>query len=434
METAVKARTAEDLLKELQTDTFGLLTNLEHKTPDVNITDRLDKMETDLEEAMKVKEANAREMRVKTVKANVEALRADMEKEEGDLAQAVLGLRELMNKMGFEWTGLAEASPEERGMVTRAEFALQKAKEALSKAESGFWFKSKRIAAAQNYLATCESGLQHAKAESARLYRKRLMSSNMEKSLQTFTTQVLRALKIMEARSVTIESERVKVAHRLIEALGVKEEAAKKLEMLDKALSDTESKVKLAEMEMAGLTNGTAAYVAKETEVTKLRNEMEELRGQRNVVFVLYQSKERFAAELAIHELAQRKLRDNQRAWMMVLKSDTQERLVTYTSRLEGMKGVADQQVARGLDKIGTEIDARNAEAMARFGAASDEVRQQMVEDHPERLARIANAAAGQAEAAALMREREAKAFEAFSKHYGVKASASSIFSYQNTN
>jgi hypothetical protein len=157
---------------------------------------------------------------------------------------------------------------------------------------------------------------------------------------------------------------------------------------------------------------------------------VENVRGSRNTALALYNSKERFANELQIHETAQRKLRDNQRIWIAVLKSDTQERLVTFASRLEAMKGMSDQQVAKGMDEIGTEIDGRNAETLARVGATSDKVRQEMFEAQPARVKRILSALGAQQEAIAQMREREQLAMKAYRERYGVDPKAESFFSF----
>ena len=202
------------------------------------------------------------------------------------------------------------------------------------------------------------------------------------------------------------------------------------MERLDSQLNEMEQKLRLAEQELEGLTNGSPEHVAKESEVSDLRNKVEGVRGDRNTALAVYNSKERFAQELQIHETTQRKLFDNQRIWIAVLKSDTQERLVTFSSRLDAMKGMSDQQVAQGMDQIGTEIDGRNAEIMANIGAASDRVRIEMFEAQPLRVQRILNALGAQAEAIAGMREREQKAIDAFRNQYGISPKAASFFTY----
>ena len=157
---------------------------------------------------------------------------------------------------------------------------------------------------------------------------------------------------------------------------------------------------------------------------------MEEFRGRRNQALVLFQSKERFAAELDVHEKSQMKLRDNQDAWITLLRSDTEERLTTFRSRLEAMKAMSDQEAAEKLDTLGSALDKSNVDFMAKVGSASDQRRMKMVESQPERIKRIEEARAAQAEAQAQIREREKVALGNFRERYGLDPLDSSFFSY----
>ena len=74
----------------------------------------------------------------------------------------------------------------------------------------------------------------------------------------------------------------------------------------------------------------------------------------------------------------------------------------------------------------------RNAEYMARVGAASDRLRMEKIEKHPKRIADIAAVAAAQAEAVQQIRIREQKAIEYFKELYGIDPTASSFFHYQD--
>src|SRR5262249_39586066 len=144
----------------------------------------------------------------------------------------------------------------------------------------------------------------------------------------------------------------------------------------------------------------------------------------------LFQSKEKFAAELEVHERTQQKLRDNQQMWITSLRSDTEERVVTFRSRLEAQKAVSDQDVAKNLDELGAEADQRNLEFMAAAGAAPDRLRMEKIEKHPKRLQDVAAVQAAQAEAVAAIRTREAKMIQYFKEKYGIDPTRSSFFHY----
>ena len=207
--------------------------------------------------------------------------------------------------------------------------------------------------------------------------------------------------------------------------------ARENLDQLDRELNENEAELREQESRLLAIENGTEAYAAQERIISNLRSNVEEIRGKRNTAFVLHQSKEKFAAELEIHETTQRKLRDNQRMWITALRSDTEERIVTFRSRLEAMKAASDQDVARNLDDLGSEVDRRNAEYMAAVGAASDRLRMEKIEKHPKRIQEIARIAAAQAEALAKVRMREQQAIDEFRNKYGIDPTQSSFFFHE---
>jgi hypothetical protein len=434
METqAVVKQKTDGFMKQLEQDTFEVLMGVEqkHEVRDQALDGQMDKMEVGIQEAMEQKDKRQRQAKMAIIEGNASKLRQAVLQEEQDLAVAMVGLKEMMESIGLDYTALTEPSADELAIVTRAEAAIRQAEFGQIEAGKSWWRKGVKIARAQQLLDYALSNLETAKTESQRLARSRLMNATLDRSLQHFTTQVARVVDIMTKRQAAIEVQLGKVAARRQQALTMKQQAAAKLTELDTKLNDEmEPKLQLALQELEGLTNGSAEYVAKESEVSQLRNEVENVRGSRNTALALYNSKERFANELQIHETAQRKLRDNQRIWIAVLKSDTQERLVTFASRLEAMKGMSDQQVAKGMDEIGTEIDGRNAETMARVGATSDKVRQEMFEAQPARVKRILSAMGAQQEAIAQMREREQAAMAEYHRRYGVDPKAESFFSF----
>ena len=95
------------------------------------------------------------------------------------------------------------------------------------------------------------------------------------------------------------------------------------------------------------------------------------------------------------------------------------------------MKAMSDQDVAKQLDDLGAEVDQRNAEYMAMAGAASDRVRMEKIEAHPERVARMAKVQAAQAEKIQEIRVREKEAIQKFKEEYGIDPTESSFFHYE---
>ncbi len=430
-----KPASTEDFLKILGDDTFNVLMGVEARSRQEGPLDqKLDQLEQGITEAMTKKDETLKRARLQIVEADAAKLREAVAKEEQDLAVAMVGLRELMDQLGVDYTALTQPTSEETAIVTRASAAVRQAEfdlQLVGRGLFGWYRKGHKLAQANLALAEARSRLESAEVESKRLARSRLMNATLDRSLSHYTTQVARVIDIMTNRKKDIEVQLAGVSKRRQQALEMKQQASRRVEELDLNLNELEQGLKLAEQELAGLTHGSSQHVAKETEVSNLRNRVETIRGDRNTALAVFQSKERFAEELQIHETTQRKLRDNQTIWIAILRSDTQERLTTFASRLEAMKGMADQQVAQGMDQIGTEIDGRNAETLARIGATSDRIRMDMVEAHPERVRRILNAAGAQAEAIARLRERELEAIAAFRDHYGIDPKATSFFSFE---
>ncbi len=422
---------SDQLLSQLTGETQTAVSKLETRNRDqTDFSARFSELEQQMDEAAKVRDTRERDLRMKVLTADLEELRKDATQEEKDLGQAVFGLNAVLESMGSEYLNLNQPSREEQAILDEAESQLKEAQEKMESAQKRRFFKERAIADAEEDLQTAEARLQEAKSETKRQARQRLMSADMEASLQEFMLRVEKTIAIMERRKEEIDKQLRNVSAKKASAFKVKEEAARALEKLDQSLNDAEAKLRAEEDALESLVNGTSEHAQQTEKISQLRTAVEELRGRRNTAFVLFQSKEKFASELEVHERTQMKLRDNQRMWITALRSDTEERVVTFRSRLEAMKAMADQDIAKQLDDLGAEADQRNVEYMARAGAVSDEIRMRRMEKHPQRIADIANARAAQAEAISRIRERELKLIEQFKSQYGIDPTKSSFFSY----
>ena len=421
------------VLQQLVNDTEKAVSTIEDRaSQQIDIETQFADIQKKFEEAVEIKDERERETRLKILEAEFGELRKDAQQEEQDLAHAVFGLNAMLESMGSEYSNLTELNEEEKNIVSSAESKLSAAEEGRKKADSKWFFKDSAIQAADVELEKAKKELEDAKQESRRRARQRLLKADLEQSLQEFMMRVEKTLDIMQNRMGEIDKQLKIVSNRKETAFTIKEEAARALEELDKDLNDRESDLGREEDLLNTYEAGTDEHAAQTAKISELRAKVEELRGKRNTAFVLHQSKDKFAKELEIHERTQMKLRDNQRMWITSLKSDTEERVVTFRSRLEAMKAASDQDIAKNLDDLGAEADIRNAEYMARVGAASDKLRMEKIEKHPERIAKIAEIASAQAEAIQKIRMREAAAIEHFKELYGIDPTKSSFFHYQD--
>ncbi|MAS96755.1 MAG: hypothetical protein CMO55_26485 [Verrucomicrobiales bacterium] len=426
---------SEDILSALRQDTEQAITSLE-KAPEVNIEEKIASLEQQMEEAAKIEDSEERELRMGVLRADFETLRGELQQEQEDLSQAVFGLNSLMNEMGQEYEDLMEPDESEKQVVAKAESAVKAAEANIIKIEDAPAWKfllssrEKALREARAGLEKAQTGVETAQIRVKKMARDRLMKASIEESLQQFMFKVEKTIEIMEERRKEVQKQLESVSNRKSEAFRVKEQAAELLEKLDAELNESEGELQSREAELDTMVNGSPEYVAAEKDISALRKKVEEIRGRRNQALVLFQSKERFAAELDVHEKSQMKLRDNQDAWITLLKSDTEERLVTFRSRLEAMKAMSDQDVAQNLDNLGTAIDKSNVDFMAKVGSASDRRRMEMVESQPERIKKIEEARAAQAEAQARIREREHEALAQFRDKYNIDPLDSSFFTY----
>ena len=428
-----KETDSASVLQQLMKDTDSAVSTLEARNSTVvDLESEFAGIEKKFEEAAAITEEELRERRLKILHADFESLREDAQKEENDLAQAVLGLNAMLESMGAEYSKLGSLNGDERLLIEKAENALDDAKLNRRQAEKKWFFKESAIEKADLAIARAESALEDSRIEARRRARQRLLKADIEASLQDFMLKVDGTIRIMEHRMGEIEVQLKTVSARKQRAFEVKEEAAKALASLDEELYQQEADLQREEEVLETVASGTEEHAAQSAKISNLRAKVEETRGKRNTAFVLHQSKDKFATELEIHEKTQLKLRDNQRMWITSLRSDTEERVVTFRSRLEAMKAASDQDVAKNLDDLGAEADLRNAEYMARVGAASDKLRMDKVESHPERIQKIAAVAAAQAEAVQEIRVREKAAIEHFKELYGIDPTASSFFHYQD--
>jgi hypothetical protein len=429
---------SNDILSQLRADTDKSLNRLESDTGLQSMESKIAQLEQQMEDAAQIEDEGERQIRMKVLQADFEAMRTELRQEEEDLSQAVFGLNAIMNEMGSEYEDLMELSDTEKAVVKKSKDAVAAAEAELAqvKATPGWKFaitfssREAKMALAEQALETAKKGIETAELQAKKMARDRLMKASFEESLQQFMYKVDKTIKIMEDRRKEIQKQLEQVVHRKSEAFRIKEAAAKLLEELDQKLNEEEATLRAKEGELDSLVNGSAEYVAVEQAISEVRAKVEEFRGRRNQALVLFQSKERFAAELDVHEKSQMKLRDNQDAWITLLRSDTEERLTTFRSRLEAMKAMSDQEAAEKLDTLGSALDKSNVDFMAKVGSASDRRRMKMVESQPERIKRIEEARAAQAEAQAQIREREKLALDNFRERYGLDPLDSSFFSY----
>ncbi len=397
------------------------------------VSQDFDSLAEKFEKASEIKDEQERNIRMQVLEAESRKLREAQKQETDDLAHAIFGLNAILEQMGSEYANLQQDTTEGKQLIEDAQNNLKNAEFGFLEAQQKwniFGRRERAVAQAEKDIAQAKKRLEEAGKEAKRLSRQALLTADMEQSLQDFNYKVEKTIQIMERRLDEIKGQVNAVSTRKSAAFQAKEKAAADLEKYDQELNEAEAGLVREEELVDTFVNGTVEHSQQVEKVSDFRAKVEDLRGKRNTAFTLFQSKEKFAAELEIHERTQMKLRDNQIMWITALNSDTEERVITFRSRLEAMKASSDQEAAKKYDDVGAAIDQNNAEYMAQAGVASDRLRMEKVEKHGDRMADMADASGAQAEAIAKVRMQEAKALEEFRNKYGIDPTKSSFFSY----
>ncbi len=421
------------LLQNLTGDTDAAVDRLTSSVG-VSLIEQVNQLETQFTEAGKL-EGPQRDTRMQVLQATFAQVRAGFASDEKDLAQVVFGINALFEQLGEEYSKLQEPSAEEQAVMARAKEVLEAARAAAQSPSGGLFglFAKSNKAKADQALAEAEVAFKVAEKEVARKVRDRLMTASFEHSLQEYMLRVRKVIDLMRQRQKITEGEVKAVATRRAEAAKLQQAAAEALERIEAELQSAEQAQFAKEEEIKGLLNGSTERTVAETQLADLKAQTENLRGNRNIAMGVFQSKERFASELQVHEQAQIKLRDNQRLWIAVLQSDTEERVVTIKSRLEAQKALADQDVASELNAAGREIDKRNTLRMAEIGVASDNHALAMMESSPEALRQLEEIRAAQVEAQGKVRDRYQDLVEEFRNRYGIDPTQTSLSRYSGS-
>lgn len=386
-------------LEKLVEDNKAKVASLEAGPRD--ILSEMESLKEEMEEATSIKDEQQRNIRLQVLNAKLDELRQAVKKEEQDLAEAVLGLNAIMANIGGDFSQLTELNDVEKALIEKAENAVAQAKERLTEAEDAWFFKEKRVAEANDDIKQAEHLLTKARAEADKMMRQRLLNHSLEDSLQEFQMRVVRTIDIMKKRLKDITAQVQAVSVRKNAAFEAKQQAAEDLAQFKQQVEETEGELVTAESNLMEYANGSAEYTKQEQLISELKARLEEATGFRNQALAVFQSKEKYATELEVHEVAQKRLQANQLMWIKSLESDTEESVVTYRSRLEAMKSSSDQEIAQELDKLGARLQQANTEYMAKVSVASEQLAQDKFAQAPERYRKLIEIQAAQTEALA---------------------------------
>lgn len=382
----------------------------------------------------------------KIIEATVQSVREDAKQDTKDLANAVLGLRYLVDEIGGSLDNLEQFSPEEQQILIDAQNTLEAAKRKrnlldpdMEKAKKKWFFRGSAIKEVQDkiYLADQEiaaakQALKKAPSLQETKRRERLQNSSMQDSLQDLqymTAQLIKAL----IDNVDVYNGRVEATSKKREKSFEEKEAVATLHhQLTKDLDELEIELDEEEQKLVSTPKDDEGYEKQDQKVKDLSIKVEELRGQLNETFAVLNSLEYFCEALTADEIALTKLRDDTKMFIASLQKDTEHRVITFQNQLDKLKGLADMEFTTQIDQIGTKQDQKNLEMSAKVMIASNKARMEKLQAHKPRMEETSKVLSMMAQHIAKDREGLLQIMTEFEEKWGIDKSASHFHTYIN--
>ncbi|MCI5149361.1 MAG: hypothetical protein D3916_08235, partial [Candidatus Electrothrix sp. MAN1_4] len=387
----------QDLFSSLLDDTT---TNLDvmAKGP-VDVASQLADLEKEQEAIAKIDDDQERLKREAILTSKLENLRQTIQSDEKDMAKAVYGMKVLIDGMDKEFQSLVEDSEEEKKLVSDAQTAFEQAKKVFEEANAytGFlglgWGKESKVKAAEENMRDAEHLMVNSTRKAETMKRERLMSADIEHTLNIIQVMGQKTIDIMTERTSSIRSQLETIKARKERAFEIKNEASSRATKLVETVEQMESELHNEELAIDSFETGTAEHTAQLAKVSKLRSTLQEERGKLKVVQAVLDEKTKSIQEHESHQEAQQKLLSNHQMWIATLKSKLQEDLVKDQSYLEMLKAAADQEIAQNVDTMTDEKNARQMENVAKIIVASDNAYIEKMKLTPDQIRRRANVA-----------------------------------------
>jgi hypothetical protein len=424
----------QDLFSSLLDDTTENLDTMA-KGP-VDVATKLAEIEQEQEEIAKISDEDERLKREEILSAKLDSIRQSIQNDEKDMAKAVYGMKVLIDSMDKEFQALVENSDDEKKILDMAKQVLEAAQKRLEEvnADNGFlglgWGKEGKVRDAQKTLDEALSKQESSIRQVEEMKRERLMSADIEQTLNIIQVMGQKTIDIMTERTSSIRGQLESIKARKAKAFEQQKEASAMAGELLETVEQLEMEVQNEELAIDSFETGSVEHSAQVEKVSQLRSALQENRGKLKVAQAILDEKTKSIQEHESHEEAQQKLLSNHQMWIATLKSKLQEDLVKDQSYLEMLKAAADQEIAQNVDTMTDEKNARQMENVAKIIVASDKAYIEKMKLTPDQIRRRANVANALARHAAELSEDEAALREEMIRNYGIDPLSASEFSY----
>ncbi|MFA7193350.1 MAG: hypothetical protein WC087_00305 [Candidatus Paceibacterota bacterium] len=373
------------------------------------------------------------QMRERILSSTLGGVRANVAQEEKDLADAMLAMTTVLQKINEGYASLGKENPEDIALVSEAEFNLKQLEEQMILAKNKtnlFFMRDRAVTSLVPKIEDAKSQVEEAKVESKRRARQRLKEASMEDSFDAYITRTRQVIEITEQSRANGQEMLVEATKQMESVFKAKDMAIKALTECEGILADLQHKMQEEESKLGYITKGSVEYSEQEEVIANIGRELEEARVARNNAFVLSSSKTEYAEEFRLITIAIQRLVGNLQSFIIQLKSGCEERAVTFKARLASHKLLSDQEALKNLDEVGAQIDLNNREAMVSMVVAADAAMTDMLAQMPGRRKSLEEVKIVSAQNAARTRDLINAMVLSFKDQYGLDPFASSETSY----
>ncbi len=291
-------------------------------------------------------------------RANYATCKANIQKQEIDVRQAMLNLATIVEVMDVQVKTFKEPTVEEKASLEAAAKAIDAAKLELAIAQQKNWLLRKgAVTRATMLLEASQKSEVELQKSVARAIDDRLKTTTMEQNLNRFISIASSIIDAMQKGAVKVNAQEQLVKASQAKAAQAKVDISTILTKTDAELEIKEADLLREKETLTTIPNGTAEYSTQEAKIGLLEGEIIQLRGKHNMAQALFQEKELEVEELKVIERALINLKVNFGTWKVMLESQSNKRNVMWRAALEVMRGGQTQSAAKDVNNVGRKID-----------------------------------------------------------------------------
>jgi chromosome segregation ATPase len=403
----------------------------------VDISGRLDQIETQIEKAVQENRSTEEVVR-DIIQASFGTLNQEVEAAEKDLNELMLHLRAMLDSCGGEFAQLQELNDSEQALVDRAKAAFADAEKALAKAKDMpdlanllFGMKNRRVKKMSQEVEEALAEIKQSEEAANKMYRDRLKNADIKDSLDRIISQVSGMIRIIEGMIGEVEGQIEALKLRKDIAFETKEKAARVMEERQSDLDDIEARLRQAELQLEEFGNATPEHTEQQKKIADLREQRAEIKGRYHIALGIFQSKERFVEQIVVHLEAQTITKNNLKQLIGQLRSDTEERITTYSSGLQLIQSATAQEAASIYEEAGVKTDQLITEIAAKVFVSSERDRIERIRKHPSRMEQLHQVLVAMAQATQRFKEQDAQLAEQYRNKYGIDVGKEFSFRYE---